>query len=138
MHKSYDQGEPVTPQAEHKDAGTAGKPQSATPELGRFHISDDNPRTNFTGPVIGGLVVAILLGAAAYYFYSNYTPPPHQVISGNELPQPTLPDNVAPAAPPPVTAVAPATPNTGSNSALAHSPYATLSKSQQGAAAKSK
>jgi hypothetical protein len=129
MHKSFDHGALIASEAAHGD--TAGGFSEA-------HNSDDKTRANFVGPVIAGLVVAIMVGAAGFYIYTHYAPPPSQVVAGKNLPAPTPPMNVAPAAPPPVTATAPATPDTGPNSALARSPYSTMPVSKPGTTAKGK
>ncbi len=136
MHNSFEHGEFIAPKVIDADSAADRNSQTSKPGLSDGHNFNDKPRTNFVGPVIGGLIVAIMVGAAGFYIYTHYVPQHHRVVASRDLPAPSPPLKVAPAAPPPVTATAPATPNTGPDSALAHSPYATMSMTRP--AAKSK
>jgi hypothetical protein len=61
-----------------------------------------------TGKIVGAIIVLAALGAVGAYIYETRPKQPHQVVSLNELPSPTLP-RPAPAQPlPPNTPAQPA------------------------------
>ena len=91
--------------------------------LSSFHHFDEEDEGSHTGKIVGGLVVALMLGTAGIYAYTSSTSSPQQVASSN-LPSPSAPKAVASNTPPAAIQTAPSVPPAQSDStALANSPY---------------
>ena len=70
--------------------------------LGDFHtVSPEDREPNNTPKILGGLVVALMLGAAGAYVYSVSGHQPKQIVAANSLPAPSAPAPAAAPAPMP-------------------------------------
>ena len=70
--------------------------------LGDFHtINPEDREPNNTPKIVGGLVVALMLGAAGAYVYSVSGHQPKQIVAANSLPAPSAPAPAAAPAPMP-------------------------------------
>ncbi len=92
--------------------------------LGGFHtVNPEDREPSNTPKIVGGLVVALMLGAAGAYIYSvSGQQQPKQVVAANELPAPPAPT------PAPQPAPMPASDNTAAPAPAAPIPAADTSK----------
>lgn len=75
--------------AEGVIVGSGSGPRAVDAGLGAFHRNPaDMEIANRRNRIIGGLVVALMLGAAGAYVYTMLPPPENQVVSDSDLPRP--------------------------------------------------
>lgn len=85
------------------------EPMGNASGLGSFHtVSPEEREPNNTPKIVGGLVVALMIGAAGAYIYSVSGHQPKQVVANNTLPAPSEPAPAAAPAPMPAPASTPA------------------------------